>query len=115
MNPNDKIKAVAELDGWKIIPPPSEAWSDPSLKPPKKTAWFENGWDDPLYLPAYLTSRDAIVPVIERQDDFAKIQTANYLYQVCRQIHDDKDVCFMLATPAQLCEALLRAAGRWTD
>ena len=93
------IKAIAELDGWNH--------------------WF-NGWnklDDntpPLTLsqnlPPYLTSRDAIVPVIEKQDE----QVQEEIAMCCRESFGDPftDRCMMLITPRQLCEELLRATGK---
>lgn len=76
----------------------------------------------------YLTSLDAIVPVIEKQPTNIKHKFVRTLWITlngeCSE-HDvfneqesafvDEIIKLMLATPRQLCEALLRATGKWKD
>jgi len=92
MNQEQQIKALAELDGW--IQNHATGW------------WFNaedtNGGDP--YPPNYLTSYDAIIPLIQKQPrDVRKAMT---------QTFPNGHVSFT-TTPAQLGEALLRATGRW--
>lgn len=60
----------------------------------------------------YLTSRDAIVPVIEKQ-------SARVCCEIAQQFIDEHKstqalmLNLLLATPRQLCEALLRATNLW--
>lgn len=92
----EQIKAIAELDGYK------EYYSG---------AGFYVREGDPTYhwLPDYLASRDAIIPVIEKQSYFVKERVAKLLG--CKN-----DYCAWISvTPSQLAEALLRAKGLWKD
>lgn len=103
MKPEQQIKALAELDGYAI--------NGPSDDPTMPEDWCFDGkgnncWFDDL---EYLTSYDAIIPLVRKQS-----------WHIHQKIWID--LCFMLksqhifiATPAQLCEALLKATGRWTE
>lgn len=91
MTPEEQIKALAELDGWIYI---------------HGAELHENGWRhkdgrtayENADLPAYLLSYDAIIPLIQKQI----------------LLHPNKPMPDTLqATPTQLCEALLRATGKW--
>lgn len=44
-----------------------------------------------------------------------KVSWADYLYEVARRNHHEKDVALATATAAQRAEAFLRALGKWTD
>jgi len=61
------------------------------------------------YCPDYLTSRDAIVSVIEKQKSFIQRAINDRLKHIT-----DWGFTY-LATPSQLCEALLRATGNWIE
>ncbi len=101
MTEHEIIKAVAELDGITPI------WFEGNK------AWVAGFTDDSsIDFKPYLTSRDAIVPVIEKLGAadqrivaFKLIGCAGSFEEIARQA--------MLATPSQLCEALLRATGKW--
>lgn len=98
MKPEDQIKALAELDGWNHITDQQGGhW------------WARNG--EPavrIYdLPPYLTSYDAIIPLIQRLDSGDAVRNA-----LRRKMNNYYPFS---ATPAQLCEALLRATGKWTE
>lgn len=84
MNEQDQIKAVAELDRW--TPPPF-------VRFPKE--------------PDYLTSYDAIIPVIQKQDIGVQHSISNWMIR--------NELSWFTITPAQLCEALLKAVGKWKD
>jgi len=87
MNQQDQIKALAELDGEDAVAFPS-------------------------YTKPYLTSYDAILPLVQNQP-----------HHIIACIYDDmRDegwtdgvVRLLNFTPSQLCEALLRATGKWKD
>lgn len=85
MNEPDQIKAIAKLD-YQDIRPITKA--------------------SPL--PPYLTSRDAIISVIEKQGEGVSETVKEFL------IKQNVRPTF-LATPPQLCEALLRATGKWIE
>lgn len=86
MKPEDQIKALAELDGWCGCN--KFACAD---------SYFASA-------PQYLTSYDAIIPLIQKQSHEVKCNMWNHL---------DAESDLWDATPAVLCEALLRAADRW--
>lgn len=57
-------------------------------------------------LPHYLTSYDSIIRLIQKQPD--------EIYRlVIEQIRRDVNVQALKASPAEFCEALLRATGIW--
>jgi hypothetical protein len=89
MKEQEKIKAIAEFDGVEF-----------------KSQW-EFAHYDVSYSKPYLTSRDAIVPVIEKQTDDIKGEISDWLMTRAEWL--------ITATPPQLCEALLRATGKWKD
>ena len=88
MKPKDQITALAELDGWK----------------------------QKLFDPPYLTSLDAIVPLIvkwcgdnqARWDDFTQKIRTSY----CRPPSVEE---LLRLSPSRLSKALLQAAGKWRD
>ena len=90
MKPEEQIKALAELDGIFL-----DEWR------PENRKHFK--------IP-YLTSYDAIIPLIQKQS-----------YGIIANIHDilctTNDTKYFLrdCSPAQLCEALLRATGKWKE
>jgi len=102
MKTEDIIKAVAELDGRYAdgVTTNGECYeSVPQRGSP----------DDGIEVFRYLNSLDVIVPVIRNQT-CAVQRLMNEL------LKDVTDWNFTyLATPAQLCEALLRATGKWKD
>lgn len=122
MKEQDQIKAIAELDGWTPYSPgdfnPTPRWEHKLIV--GKVVQTSN-------LPDYLQSYDAIIPVIEKQ--YSNIQRI-LIFELQIGLHNfwkhaGKDttqfdeiswmVAILQATPQQLCEALLRATGRWTE
>lgn len=100
MNPEDQIKAVAELDDphhkWEIAHSPHNEGKVGYRYP------AHDGW---IYAKRYTESYDAIIPVIQKQSD--EIKTA------CDILVLDENNSFFDVTPAQLTEALLRFTGKW--
>jgi hypothetical protein len=105
MTKEQQIVEIAKLDGFKLHP-----------------FFFENhlmvrdGFEVHINFFPYLTSRDAILPVIEKCHDahlFVDVDFIQYL-----QIHSQWITEFNMivrVTSAQLCEAVLRATGKWQD
>lgn len=98
MKDQDQIKAIAELDGWHTTTHNTLVCGR-CVDIRNQANWHE--------APPYLTSRDAIVPVIEKQSDTIQLKIYNYLDRVAKWT--------FLATAPQLCEALLRATGKWKE
>ena len=125
MKPQDIIKAIAELDGWTNICNFKNGWLEKGTgfdKFGRKGMWGqnENGLSKPCK--DYLNSRDAIVPVIEKQDEVTRRCCARFVYvlrslDLLRPEPSDDYVwqSLLLATPSQLSEALLRATGKWKE
>jgi hypothetical protein len=107
MTEQDQIKALAELDGWDET---KYSWVHPSGSHYSKTANNGRVIPDLDILPRYNTSYDAIIPLIQKQSELTKVNTWDWLrYRLT------KHVCPFDYTPAQLCEALLRATGKWKE
>lgn len=86
MTPEKQIAALAELDGCDCVDWGSTRCTDDCASRGKKP---------------YLTSYDVIIPLIAK----------------CRNQYGMRHLsCLTLwETPAQLCEATLRAAGKWEE
>jgi len=95
MKPEEQIKALAELDGIKICES------------------FACGCNRTLEKLNYLTSYDAIIPLIQKQN--VPTITRISLNLSMAQNGTAKAFAWLKATPSQLCEALLRATGKWKE
>jgi serine/threonine protein phosphatase PrpC len=104
MTEQEQIKALAELDGWKHKPTPVGYWGDkdngmyPLSLPPLTNL------NQHFNFPPYLTSYDAIIPLIQKLD--ANVQ--NKFMMLCVGGISNY-------TPTQLCESLLKATGKWKE
>ena len=98
MTQEQQTKALAELDGWNYD----------GLDFANREQYSQCGLTRCLCdLPEYLTSYDAIIPLIQKQDLHGEVLDA---------LGDMRHSGYYTqATPAQLCEALLRATNRWTE
>ena len=112
MTPDQQIKSLAELDGFSEIIKIGGRLCGKTKELPDIVRTMLG---DPSFvvLPDYLGSYDAIVPLIQKQNYAVRSEIFN-------SFDTDKGwtsqaVDMLLATPAQLCEALLRATGRWTE
>ena len=125
MNAQDQIKALAELDGpplfviRKPIHDPfgyyrkdacgycglNEAWRVTEEVGRLHIGGRPTDHDRVILEPAptkpYLTSYDAILPLVQKQPVAIKIEIMSR--------------CCLLDAPTQLCEALLRATGKWRE
>lgn len=113
-----QIKALAELDGWK--------WRK-STSPYRQDGWWTSDNRGPfderemIYscnLHKMLTSYDAIIPLIQKQlfskrqmfyKEIQKVRSPDKTFVVC--IEDS----LLFAKPHELCEALLKATGKWFE
>jgi len=96
MTTEQQIKALAELDGWT------------------ETFWEQNdylwgfragrSYSEPTPNKCYLTSYDAIIPLIQKQP-----------LEVRDRIATKGGPISFMVTPAQLSEKLLRATGKWIE
>ena len=106
MNPQEQIKALAELDGWKFDS------TDPEQDFNRWTDTRGVHYCQPL---SYLTSYDAIIPLIQKQDDevICSILVSCYTsVSFSPEPRVPSAIGYVRATPSQLCEALLRAIGK---
>jgi hypothetical protein len=123
METNNQIKALAELDGWTDI---SSGWGRDDgdvygVKPNYPD------YPNPAHyaVPSYLTSYDAIIPLIQKQpkrgfDRFVRLLNREFCFGhrvplPCRLKSSDCSFMLYQASPSQLCEALLRATRKWTE
>lgn len=112
MKLEEQIKSLAELDGYIM------ELSSPNRIPvmclyEKDKIIRECHMDSPR-MTAYLTSYDAIIPLIQKQDYEFKVGVYNFFTEMdagwttCA-------VSMLDATPAQLGKALLKATGKWKE
>lgn len=117
MTDNEIIIAVAKLDGWTGVQyNSSESFSTSGIIgifPSSNTGRFE-------IVPPYLTSRDAIIPVIKKHRGYH----GRIAWSLCisNENADEKEswtiedcITILTATPKQLCIALLKATGKWEE
>jgi len=115
MNTTEQIKALAELDGWEVMNNCNEEGEDYHILSNALTDVLSNWGEGKLeeytnHFPAYLTSYDAIIPLIQKQSIGKRWDVHNQLIKLTLQ-----SPSWTEATPAQLCEALLRATGKWKE
>ena len=115
MTKEKQIEVLLELDGWEI----SSDYSQ--FKSPKHENWQGRGytgiWD---CVPKYLDSRDAIIPLIAKYINKTAFNYKIFLTFLQKSAKVDMNgrnlmVTFLLAPPAKLAEALIRALGKWEE
>ena len=80
MTREEKIKVLAELDGW-------------------------TGATEQCIPPYYLTSYDAIIPLIQKQPKEIRL----------KMFEEKADRVSIMTTPEQLADALIKAVGKWRE
>lgn len=110
MTEADQIRAIAELDG--IIP----FWHEGNK------SWCAGlTTDSHISFKPYFTSYDAIIPLIQKQDDETKIKFMTKICMIYADVIgcDPDDVSSGWALTSlpisDICEALLRATGKWKE
>ena len=115
MNVKDITEAVAILDGFTDLKYCPEDLDGPAIFEGEK----DGRWPS---VPNYPHSRDAIMPVIQKHV-YGKTQSL-FLFHIGNivtnksRIHlspDEHCMAIMLASPTELCEALLKATHKWRD
>lgn len=110
-------RACAELDGFKPITKMIKEWdvidyngNGEWVEKPREMFERDGASVFPEFLPNYITSYDAILPLIQKQNPVCR-------HTVCIQFADTylQIKGIIGATPTQLCEALLRAVGKWVE
>lgn len=122
MKEQDIIKAVAELDGWQDIKEYCYTYDFAGERGEfKKTQGRDpSNLGELNNLKHYTTSRDAIVPVILKAINTPELEMRfNYalydIVNVSQKTHAETYINAVLATPEQLCKALLRSTDKWKD
>ena len=109
MKPELQIKALAELDNPSLLSNKNWMWVD-------SFRFYRRGSEGEYWTPpSYLTSYDAIIPLIQKQPLHIKYKIAKQFLGVFPCDDELNVIAFMNATPAELCEALLRATGKWIE
>ncbi len=118
MKERDIIKAIAELDGWKLESYGPAGYGNlywRVVAPDgviKKADMCGEAWVKEVsicFYPPYLTSRDAIIPVIEKQPVKTQAAVGDELFKLRTM---PMKFC---PTASEFCEALLRATGKWAE
>jgi len=120
MTDSETIIEIAKLDGWEYFPDGHNY----HCATPEHHKWFntEDGccYSDPR---RYLTSLDAIVPVIEKQHFSTRLKFREALWELLDQrmtvcanhLVQDQAELFLFAQPKELCIALLKSIGAWKE
>lgn len=122
MTEQDQIKALAELDGWHQQEVFESSFADSTKQVSAGLRWTRmDSLRFERKLPDYLTSYDAIIPLIQKQLDTVFNCFLDNLCIIKNSDDAEMDGSYSelrmmwMATPTQLCEALLRATGKWKD
>jgi hypothetical protein len=107
MKDTEQIIELAKLDGFCITETRTKGFYSCN-----KDSFYIGGYTFDVIsqrLPSYLTSRDAIVPVIEKQSKDIMFKMHRWLMRT----HTEEFT--WLAPASELSEALLRATGLWKE
>lgn len=109
MTPEQQIRALAELDGFtRSEQHDFDAWADypPGVDCTQRFYERIGNLTEQREL-KYLSSYDAILPLVKKQPISVQQLTCELLQR--------QQWFYILCTPSQLCEALLRATGKWIE
>ena len=129
MTTEQKTKVLAELDGYSEVSDNGTAYVKDTVENWEKhrhDCIVSEEREGMLFVdvPRYLTSYDAILPLIQKQlktyGDELRFQAAIYELLVANPPRgEDNPYCIavrmLCATPVQLADALLRATGKWKE
>jgi len=87
MTNEEKNKVLAELDGFE---------------------WFTDALGYRIHAKPYTESYDLIIPLIQKQPSHIKAWTE-------KELGLEYWVAAVMATPSQLCDALIKAVGKWKE
>ena len=103
MNINN-VKAAAMLDGWKQHPDYDDVMTKGMREAHVESANIQEYW----------TSYDAIIPVVKKCWEDGLFAPEKF-YQAIPNYYPHLLSFFQHSSPAQLCEALIKATGKWKD
>ena len=108
MTDQEIIIEIAELDGWTCGDSNPQQIDTVWVKGTNKIGEYLSGFN-------FLNSRDAIVPVILSWIGEDGVNGSVFVTRLASVIDGFKyqHLIGLIATPRQLCEALLRATGKW--
>lgn len=115
MKPERKIEVLAKLDGWKDKPRELGG----GLYPPNLNPLFNI--NQQFELPSYLTSYDAIIPLVRKwcRHDIDRWRSfLGSLFGYCFISNNPENqvaLALFEQTPQQLSNALIHAAGEWEE
>lgn len=115
MNDHSIIIAVAKLDRLTFGSKSESSFADPT-KQITTPFWLDEHGNPIRKFKDYLESRDAIIPVIEKQSK----DIQHHIIRLAIQYNPTKhDACYfidiLIITAKQLCIALLKATGKWEE
>lgn len=108
LTPEQKTQMLAEMDGWtsskmKCSIPNCNLNHDGYVRDRRFRKEHE--------LSSYLTSYDAIIPLVQKQPKWIQIAIAKRFYACDCPVLENMAV-MLTATPSQLCDAVLVATGK---
>lgn len=110
MTPQEKIIALAKLDGWKEMPNHGSAGG---LMVFNQDGFMVGLGTIQRYAEHYLTSYDAIIPLVQKECN-TRSWTWEYLlsaFEVVGEHANDKMFNLLKMTPTEIADALLKAKG----
>lgn len=115
MTPEQQIKALAELDGYSpFYCDLSRLWSWKTKDGRYRN--FNQGVSEEhlVRITNYLASYDAIIPLLTKCWKCGMFKPESF-YKGLKNYYPTGLLLLTEATPSQLCEALLRATGKWKE
>lgn len=119
MTREEKIKVLAELDGW--VHCYVTKYGVCGWLPVEQSGTIHGARGDNLCKIPYLTSYDAIIPLVKKRCAGNALMEQTFINEVergiCSGFHAARTVGFFLmaAEPEQLADALIKAVRKWKD
>lgn len=122
MTREEKIKVLAELGGWKWLDHPDTKEATKNFTLPDKWVIQPDGvLNFPHNTPRYLTSYDAIIPLVKKRCAGNALLEQTFINEIergiCSGFHAARTVGFfpIAAEPEQLADALIKSLGKWKE
>lgn len=117
MPENSQLLALAKLGG--LLHPPEVLGACYPIQGMSNVGVFLGGICQ-RSLPLYLTSRDAIIPLVLKQPEYIQVQifssfAKKFKHPTADRYISELFVGWLHLTPSQIAEALLRAVGEWEE
>lgn len=111
MTPTQKIIALAELEGWELFRPNVmiHTWGDNKI--------HEESHIEGEKLQRYLTSHDALQPLLEKmtEKEWDKFDDATVPFIRGRRYFPYYAKFYLKLTPEQKADCILKACGKWEE